>query len=64
MEPTATDTIPRYTVEDAMTDHRELLVCCERRDGKRAVELLQRHLDRTALAVRQAFTPDDGPAAA
>ena len=45
------------TVDDAMADHRELLVCCEQRDGASAAELLRRHLDRTELAVREAFTP-------
>ena len=46
------------TVDDAMRDHRELLACCERREGARAEELLRRHLDRTELAVRQAFLPN------
>jgi DNA-binding GntR family transcriptional regulator len=50
------------TLEDAMADHRELLVCCERRAGDRAAEVLRRHLDLTELAVRQAFTPADGAA--
>lgn len=45
------------TVEDAMVDHRELVVCCEQRAGRRAAEILRRHLDRTELAVRQAFAP-------
>ncbi len=45
------------TVGDAMADHRELVVCCERRDGKQAAEILRRHLDRTELAVRRAFPP-------
>jgi DNA-binding GntR family transcriptional regulator len=49
------------TVGDAMRDHRELLVCCEARDGARAEDLLRRHLDRTEFAVRQAFVPDDDP---
>ena len=49
------------TVEEAMADHRELLVLCEARDGRRAAELLRRHLDHTELAVRQAFTLGDGP---
>jgi DNA-binding GntR family transcriptional regulator len=49
------------TVGDAMRDHRELLACCEERDGARAAELLGRHLDRTELAVRQAFVPDGEP---
>ena len=43
------------TVDDAMADHRELLGCCEERDGNRAAAVLRRHLDRTELAVRQAF---------
>jgi DNA-binding GntR family transcriptional regulator len=43
------------TVEDAMVDHRELLDCCEQRDGTRAEELLRHHLDRTELAVQRAF---------
>ena len=47
------------TVDDAMRDHRELLGCCEQRDGAGAAELLRRHLDRTELAVRQAFVPAD-----
>jgi DNA-binding GntR family transcriptional regulator len=47
------------TVDDAMADHRELLACCEQRAGIRAVEVLRRHLDRTELAVREAFTPTD-----
>jgi DNA-binding GntR family transcriptional regulator len=50
------------TVADAMADHRELLACCEGRDGRRAEALLRRHLDRTELAVRQAFSPSDGSA--
>jgi DNA-binding GntR family transcriptional regulator len=49
------------TVGDAMRDHRELLACCEERDGARAAELLRRHLDRTELAVRQAFVPGGEP---
>jgi DNA-binding GntR family transcriptional regulator len=48
------------TVDDAMADHRELLVCCEERAGVRAAEVLRRHLDLTELAVRQAFLPVDG----
>jgi DNA-binding GntR family transcriptional regulator len=47
------------TLRDAMTDHRELLACCEERDGPRAEAVLRRHLDRTELAVRQAFESDD-----
>jgi len=43
------------TLDDAMADHRELLVCCEKRDGARAEALLRRHLDRTELAVQRAF---------
>jgi DNA-binding GntR family transcriptional regulator len=43
------------TVDDAMADHRELLVCCQERDGDRAAAVLRRHLDRTELAVRNAF---------
>jgi DNA-binding GntR family transcriptional regulator len=46
------------TVDDAMADHRELLECCEQRDGARAEELLRRHLDLTELAVQQAFAFD------
>jgi DNA-binding GntR family transcriptional regulator len=49
------------TVVDAMRDHRELLAFCEERDGAHAAELLRRHLDRTELAVRQAFVPGDEP---
>jgi len=45
------------TLSDAMADHRELVVCCEERDGKRAADLLRSHLDRTELSVRQAFAP-------
>ncbi len=45
------------TVKDAMADHRELVVCCEQRDGKRAADILRLHLDRTELAVRRAFAP-------
>ena len=47
------------TLSVAMDDHRELLACSEGRDGDRASEVLRRHLDRTELAVRQAFTPAD-----
>ena len=47
------------TVDDAMADHRQLLVHCEQRAGGPAAELLRRHLDRTELAVREAFTPID-----
>jgi len=43
------------TLDDAMADHRELLVCCEKRDGARAEALLRHHLDRTELAVQRAF---------
>jgi DNA-binding GntR family transcriptional regulator len=49
------------TLADAMRDHRELLACCEERDANRAAELLRLHLDRTELAVRQAFVPDEEP---
>jgi len=49
------------TVDDAMRDHRELLACCEQRDAERAEELLRLHLDRTELAVRQAFVPGGEP---
>ena len=49
------------TVDDAMRDHRELLACCEQRDAARAEELLRLHLDRTELAVRQAFVPGGEP---
>ena len=41
------------TLDDAMDDHRDLLACCEERDGARAEALLRRHLDRTELAVRR-----------
>jgi DNA-binding GntR family transcriptional regulator len=47
------------TVDDAMRDHRELLASCEQRDAGRAAELLRLHLDRTELAVRQAFVPGE-----
>lgn len=47
------------TVDDAMRDHRALLDFCKGRDGEGAAELLGRHLDRTELAVRQAFVPTD-----
>jgi DNA-binding GntR family transcriptional regulator len=47
------------TLDDAMDDHRVLLQCSEQRDGGLAAEVLRRHLDRTELAVRQAFTPAD-----
>ena len=47
------------TVDDAMRDHRELLESCEARDGVRTEQLLRRHLDRTELAVRQAFVPQE-----
>ena len=43
------------TVEDAMRDHRELLAFSEARDGAAAADLLRHHLDRTELAVREAF---------
>ena len=47
------------TVDDAMADHRELLACCERARRERGPsELLRLHLDRTELAVREAFAPD------
>lgn len=52
------------TVDDAMSDHRELLLCCEERDAVRAEEILRRHLDRTEFAVRQAFGSDDQSEAA
>jgi len=45
------------TLHDAMRDHRLLLGLCQERDGAGAAELLRRHLDRTELAVRQAFVP-------
>jgi DNA-binding GntR family transcriptional regulator len=49
------------TVDDAMADHRELVACCDARDGDRAAAVLRRHLDRTELAVRQSFaTAGDG----
>ncbi len=48
------------TVDDAMRDHRALLTFCEHGDGVGAAELLRRHLDRTELAVRQAFVPSEG----
>jgi DNA-binding GntR family transcriptional regulator len=46
------------TVEQAMVDHRELVACCERRDGDGAAALLRSHLDRTEHAVRRAFALD------
>jgi DNA-binding GntR family transcriptional regulator len=49
------------TVDDAMRDHRELLTCCEESDSTRAEQVLRRHLDRTELAVRQAFVPQEEP---
>ena len=48
------------TVEDAMVDHRELLACCERRDGDGAAAVLRRHLDRTEAAVRRTLAQSDG----
>jgi len=47
------------TFDDAMRDHRELLEACEARDDERAEAILRRHLDRTELAVRQAFVPTE-----
>jgi DNA-binding GntR family transcriptional regulator len=47
------------TFDDAMRDHRELLAACEAGDDERAEEILRRHLDRTELAVRQAFVPTE-----
>jgi DNA-binding GntR family transcriptional regulator len=47
------------TVDDAMSDHRQLLACCEKRDGERAARVLRSHLDRTESAVRQAFGPGE-----
>ena len=49
------------TLDDAMRDHRALLGFCQERDDAGAAELLRRHLDRTELAVRQAFVPTDEP---
>ena len=49
------------TFADASRDHRELLSCCEERDGARAEAVLRRHLDRTELAVRHAFVPTHEP---
>jgi DNA-binding GntR family transcriptional regulator len=49
------------TIDDAMSDHRELFACCESRDGARAEAIIRRHLDRTELAVRQGFAPIDDP---
>lgn len=49
------------TVDDAMSDHRQLLACCEKRDGERAARVLRSHLDRTESAVRQAFGPGEAP---
>ena len=49
------------TVDDAMRDHRALFDFCRERDGAGAADLLRRHLDRTELAVRQAFVPTDEP---
>lgn len=48
------------TVDDAMLDHRQLVECCEARDSRRAASILRRHLERSELAVRQAFGPGDG----
>lgn len=47
------------TLHDAMRDHRELLAACEARDDERAERILRLHLDRTELAVRQAFVPEE-----
>lgn len=47
------------TIEDAMRDHRDLYKCCQKRSGARAAEILERHLDRTELAVRTAFLVDE-----
>jgi DNA-binding GntR family transcriptional regulator len=49
------------TVEDAMRDHRALHKCCQKRAGARAAVILERHLDRTELAVRKAFLVDGAP---
>ncbi|MFN8224840.1 MAG: GntR family transcriptional regulator [Gaiellales bacterium] len=46
------------TVEEAMRDHHELFECCVERDGPRAAAVLERHLDRTENAVREAFVGD------
>jgi DNA-binding GntR family transcriptional regulator len=43
------------TIGDAMADHRELARYAELRDGESAARVLRTHLDRTELAVRQAF---------
>jgi len=48
------------TLADAMFEHRQLVDCCDARDGARAAAILRRHLDRTELAVREAFAPVDG----
>jgi DNA-binding GntR family transcriptional regulator len=50
------------TIDDAMRDHRELLAACKKRDADRAEKILRRHLDRTELAVRNAFVPTDASA--
>lgn len=47
------------TLDDAMRDHRQLLACCETRDGEQAAEFLRLHLDRTESAVRRAFPTGD-----
>jgi DNA-binding GntR family transcriptional regulator len=47
------------TVVDAMSEHRQLVGCCEARDAELGSEILRRHLDRTELTVRQAFEPVD-----
>jgi DNA-binding GntR family transcriptional regulator len=47
------------TLDDAMRDHRQLLACCETRDGEQAARLLRLHLDRTESAVRRAFPAGD-----
>jgi DNA-binding GntR family transcriptional regulator len=46
------------TVQDAMRDHRALATCCRKRAGARAAEILEKHLDRTERAVRDAFVVD------
>jgi DNA-binding GntR family transcriptional regulator len=63
VEPTTTDTIPRVSVVDT-AEQVELLVRCEEGDGRRASELLRRHLDRPGLAVRQTFASVEGSNAA
>jgi DNA-binding GntR family transcriptional regulator len=48
------------TLADAMSEHRQLVDCSDARDGASAAATLRRHLDRTELAVREAFAPLEG----